>query len=65
MRPDLEVHVLCESAGSAQDKFQVAMCRALVMDAGSTKRRILKSQAAQWAAMPRRRVLLATLPYVA
>eukprot|EP00974_Lingulodinium_polyedra_P002758 258553-Lingulodinium_polyedra.AAC.1 len=64
MRSDVEVHVLCENAVTAQDKLQLAMGRAMGMDADTTKRRILKSQAAQWAAMPRHRVLLAAFPRV-
>eukprot|EP00974_Lingulodinium_polyedra_P062061 5992096-Lingulodinium_polyedra.AAC.1 len=50
MRPDLEVHVLCENVVSARDKLNMAMGKALGMDADTTRQRILRSLAGQWAA---------------
>eukprot|EP00974_Lingulodinium_polyedra_P079507 7698840-Lingulodinium_polyedra.AAC.1 len=47
MKPDLEVHVLCENAGPTQERLQLTIGRALGMDAETTKQRIVKSQAGQ------------------
>eukprot|EP00974_Lingulodinium_polyedra_P086042 8332096-Lingulodinium_polyedra.AAC.1 len=56
---------MCANAAIAHDKLQLAMGRAPGMDADTARRCILRSQAARWAAMPRHRILLATLPRVA
>eukprot|EP00974_Lingulodinium_polyedra_P097826 9482280-Lingulodinium_polyedra.AAC.1 len=55
---------MCEHVASALPKFERAMGRAMGMDPDTTTARILRSAARQWAALPRDRILLATLPHV-
>eukprot|EP00974_Lingulodinium_polyedra_P012020 1160164-Lingulodinium_polyedra.AAC.1 len=61
MRPDVVVHVLCENAGSTMGMFRTAMGKALGMDARMTGEHLLVSEAGDWAAFPRSRILLSTL----
>eukprot|EP00974_Lingulodinium_polyedra_P002046 192413-Lingulodinium_polyedra.AAC.1 len=64
MRPDVIVRVLCENASAALGMFRTAMGKALGMDARAAGERLLVSEAGDWTAFPRARVLLSTLPYL-
>ena len=61
IRPDIVVHVLLENAGTTQARHRHAMGRALGMDPVMTDRHSVVADAAAWAHLPRRRLLLSTL----
>eukprot|EP00974_Lingulodinium_polyedra_P122702 11183872-Lingulodinium_polyedra.AAC.1 len=55
---------MCENVVSALPKFKFAMGRAMGMDSATTTARVLRSDARQWTALPRDRILLSALPHV-
>ena len=60
IRPDLNVQVLLENAGTAQRRHRLAMGEALGMDAAATDRHGVVVDAGDWAHLPRSRLLLST-----
>ena len=62
IRPDLIVHVLLENAGTTLRQHRHAMGRALGMDEATTDGHSVVVDAADWAHLPRRRLLLSTFP---
>ena len=62
IRPDLIVYVLLENAGTTLRQHRHAMGRALGMDEATTDGHSVVVDAADWAHLPRRRLLLSTFP---
>ena len=60
-RPDLHIHVMVENAGTMVDIHKDSMARALGIPIEAWRAPVI--DAGRWAAFPRQRIFLSTLPW--